>query len=376
MKAKTSFFLNSQAAYFFAVLLIVHLMFGVFLVLASKVTNKKGLSYLYFSLFFKALLSLGPALLMFDADISWNAYLTGNLKVSLFPLSYLYLKKLAEKNKNLKKGDLWHFIPVLFSIILTLIVVPGNSEAIVAQSNETLKSSMQMIWSDNMPHNILATTSRIITFGQALLYSFLVFRLFKRYLAIIKSNDSLITHTNTIWIKWVILMFLFQAFFEGFGLVGIYNYTFLLLIGFAYQLIFAFFFVIHALLQKDLSQLFNSDPKKEFDSAIIDENGNGILKQFIELELFLKPDITLGEAADKLNIPKSKLSQIIKAEGYLNFYSFINKYRIDKSIELLVQIPDNQVIESVVQQSGFNSRATFYRVFKQITGKTPSEYLN
>jgi len=351
-------------------------MFGVFLVFVSKVTNKKGLSYLYFSLFFKALLSLGPALLMFDADISWNAYLTGNLKVSLFPLSYLYLKKLAEKNKNLKKGDLWHFIPVLFSIFLTIIVVPGNSEAIVAQSNETLKSSMQMIWSDNLPHNILATTSRVITFGQALLYSFLVFRLFKRYLAIIKTNDSLITHNNIIWIKWVVFMFLFQAFFEGFGLLGIYNYTLLLLTAFVYQLVFAFFFVIHALLQKDLSKMLNNDTPNDSDADSNDADINSILKQFVELELYLIPDITLGEAAEKLNVSKSKLSQFIKSEGHLNFYSFINKYRIDKSIELLNHIPDNQVIESVVQQSGFNSRATFYRVFKQITGKTPSEYLN
>jgi AraC-like DNA-binding protein len=365
---------NSQVAYFFAVLLIIHLAFAFLLLFAGKIHQQKGLAYLYWSLFLKALLSLGPALLMFDVDISWNAYLTGNLRVSLIPLSYLYLKKLSKENKNLQKNDLWHFLPAAFSIILTLIIVPGHAHEIVGQSSETLKSTMRMIWDNSMRHNILAITSRIFSFGQALVYSLLVFQLFRKYMTVIKKHDSVISYKNALWIKWVVVMFIFQAFFEGFGLLGIYNFSIVLIIGFFYQLVFAFFFVIHALSQKDLAALFEHS-QKEDDFTMDSHESKDVIDNFKTQEIYLIPDVTLEDAARQLAIPKHKLTQIIKEAGYDNFYNFINSHRVEKSIKLLSQIPDNMVIESIIKQAGFNSRATFYRVFKQTTGSTPSEYL-
>ena len=329
---------------------------------------------MYWSLFFKAILSLGPALLMFNLDISWSAYLTGTLKVSLIPLTYLYLKKLSSKSKGLTKKDLWHFLPALFSLILTLILVPGHASEIVGQSNETLKTTMKMLWENNLHHNILAVSCRIISFVQAILYSALVYILYKKYLILIKTNDSVISHYNAIWIKWVVAIMLLQGFFEGFALLGIYNFSLMPILGFAFQIIFAFFFMIHAIIQKDLSTFFDID-EREKDFVLHNSETQKIIQQFHQKELFLKPDISLNETAQQLSISKYKFTQIIKEAGYDNFYSFMNVHRIEKSKILLSEIPENYVIESIVAQSGFKSRSTFYRVFKQITGQTPSEFM-
>ncbi len=366
--------MNSKAAYFFATLLLVNLTFAILLFLLSKLQHRKGLSYIYWSLFLKAVLSLGPALLMFSTDISWSAYLTGSVKVTLIPLTYLYFKKLSSQDKSLKKNDLWHFLPTAISIVLTLILVPGHAHEIIGHSNETLKSTMTMIWDNRIHHNILATTSRIISFGQAVLYAFLVYQLYVKYLRVIKNNTS-ISHYNAIWIKWVVIIFLLQGFFEGFALLGIYQFNFLLILAFVYQLVFAFFFVIHASLQKDLSNIFINSTN-ETSPAIPSEEKSHFMQQFSEKELFLIPDISLEEVARKLNISKYELTQIIKEKGYSNFYNFINEHRIEKSKILLKEIPEDYVIESVIEQSGFNSRSTFYRVFKQTTGKTPGDFLN
>lgn len=367
--------MNSKAAYFFATLLLVNLTFAILLFLLSKLQHRKGLSYIYWSLFLKAVLSLGPALLMFSTDISWSAYLTGSVKVTLIPLTYLYFKKLSSQDKSLKKNDLWHFLPTAISIVLTLILVPGHAHEIIGHSNETLKSTMTMIWDNRIHHNILATTSRIISFGQAVLYAFLVYQLYVKYLRVIKNNNSSISHYNAIWIKWVVIIFLLQGFFEGFALLGIYQFNFLLILAFVYQLVFAFFFVIHASLQKDLSNIFINSTN-ETSPAIPSEEKSHFMQQFSEKELFLIPDISLEEVARKLNISKYELTQIIKEKGYSNFYNFINEHRIEKSKILLKEIPEDYVIESVIEQSGFNSRSTFYRVFKQTTGKTPGDFLN
>ncbi len=367
--------MNSKAAYFFAILLVINLSLAILLFLVSKIQYRRGFAYMYWTLFLKAVLSLGPALLMFQVDISWSAYLTGSVKVSLIPLTYLYLKKLSSHNKNLQKNDLWHFLPTVLSIILTLILVPGHAHEIVGQSNETLKSTVKMMWDNSLHHNILATTSRIISFGQTILYAVLVYRLYTKYVHVIKNNDSIMSYYNGLWIKWVVVIFLFQGFFEGFALLGIYHFSFMFLLGFVYQLIFSFFYMIHATIQKDMSPLFE-DSNNDALADIHDDETNQLVNQFRRRELFLNQDISLGQTAQLLDISKNKLTQVIKERGYNNFYHFINDHRIEKSKKLLLEIPDEHVIESVIQQSGFSSRSTFYRVFKQITGLTPSAYLN
>lgn len=105
--------MNSKAAFFFATLLVIHLTFAIFLFLIKRIFHRKEVAWIAWVLLLKAILSIGPALLMFDVDISWTAYLTGTLRVTLLPLTFLYLKKLSEKHKGLTKSDLWHFCLLL-----------------------------------------------------------------------------------------------------------------------------------------------------------------------------------------------------------------------------------------------------------------------
>ena len=369
--------MNSAVAVFFFILLVLYFAFAILLFTISVIQNRKGLFYICCSFFLRAILSIGPALLMFHADISWTAYLTGPLKVSLIPLTYLYLKKLSDKNKFLKKDDWWHFIPLLINLVLTLILVPGHAGEIVGQSSETLKSSMKMIWENNPHHNTLAVTSRAISFSQAIIYPILVYRLFKKYISAIKNNSSLLERSNAVWIKWVIIIIPAEGFFEGFGLLGIYNSSFMLTLTYGFLVFYAFFFFIHALLQKDISSIFFTHKRTDENSndIIQKQESREIIEKFKENEFYLNADISLQELAKELGIAKYKLSKIIKDEGYDNFYVFINHFRIQKSKILLSEMLDNHVIESVVTESGFKSRSTFYRVFKESTGLTPKEYM-
>ncbi len=364
--------MNSKAAFFFATLLVIHLTFAIFLFLIQRIFHRKEVAYIAGALLLKAILALGPALLMFDIDISWNAYLTGTVKVTILPLTYLYLKKLSENNKGLTRSDLWHFLPAAISVVLTLIVVPGHAHEIVGQKNETLQSTVKMVWENSLHHNILAVTSRIISFCQGILYPVWIVILYKKHVRVIKENYSLISYYNALWIKWVIVMILLQAFFEGFGLLGIYNIPFMFPAVFFFQFVYAFFFIIHATIQKDLSPIFNTII--ETPPALHDQETKQIFDRFKSEKIFLKPDISLDEMARKLGISRNKLTQMIKGAGYANFYDFINYYRVEESKILLAKMPSHYVIDAIVEQAGFKSRSTFYRVFKQTTGKTPGEY--
>lgn len=90
---------------------------------------------------------------------------------------------------------------------------------------------------------------------------------------------------------------------------------------------------------------------------------------------FFEPELSLDSLAEQLSLSSHHLSQVINHGDSANFYDFINAYRIE---EVKAQLSDpstrSRSIISVAYDAGFNSKATFNRIFKSSTGLTPSQY--
>ncbi|GAB3824435.1 hypothetical protein GCM10028895_32770 [Pontibacter rugosus] len=100
------------------------------------------------------------------------------------------------------------------------------------------------------------------------------------------------------------------------------------------------------------------------------------LLHLIEQEkLYRKSDLKLNEVAARLNTNVKYTSQLIKLQTGLSFTSFINTYRIE---EIKAHIVSDQfrhlTMLAIAEESGFNSKATFNRVFKEMTGLSPKVY--
>jgi len=77
--------------------------------------------------------------------------------------------------------------------------------------------------------------------------------------------------------------------------------------------------------------------------------------------------------AEKLEISSSYLSKLFKKEsGGINMVDYINKVRIDKVKELLINT--NQPLEGIATQVGYTNSKTLIRVFKQHEGVTPGKF--
>jgi len=124
------------------------------------------------------------------------------------------------------------------------------------------------------------------------------------------------------------------------------------------------------------------DTTESFDNdAAPPKNGNRFpaLKEKLLLYMetnkpYLKSDLKISELADSLDVPYYHLSQLINSEFSVNFYDFINKYRVEEAKKLLVEDTRNYKILAIAFEVGFNSKATFNRVFKNATDLTPSEF--
>ncbi|MGZ3777069.1 MAG: ABC transporter permease, partial [Mucilaginibacter sp.] len=78
-----------------------------------------------------------------------------------------------------------------------------------------------------------------------------------------------------------------------------------------------------------------------------------------------------------LNIHPHDLSRIINIGLEKNFSDFINDFRVREVVRKM-QNPayDRITLLGIAYESGFNSKRTFNRVFKETTGKSPVEYKN
>lgn len=83
-------------------------------------------------------------------------------------------------------------------------------------------------------------------------------------------------------------------------------------------------------------------------------------------------DITLDILSDKLGISASYLSTYFKMKTGTNFIDYINNYRIELAKSLLREA--DLRIQDIALQVGYQNINSFNRMFKKISGVTPSEF--
>jgi len=83
----------------------------------------------------------------------------------------------------------------------------------------------------------------------------------------------------------------------------------------------------------------------------------------------------VADLADMLSMPAHVLSQVINERMGMNFADFVNTYRVEEAKALLSDTSsDDYTLAAIGSEAGFNSRASFNRVFKKIVGTAPSEF--
>lgn len=298
------------------------------------------------------------------------------------PLYYFYLCHLCQRKINVLKQFL-HFIPFIFAVLLTLLTISNRLGFF--QINFMAMAAFCQIW----------------------FYYFLCRVALASYREYLKKTCSSIDKINEAWVSQS--LFILLVGYSALSLVyllnhGIHHVPINQSIAFIFSLV-TFFIVYKILIRPELfskNSLASPVPVSESGNDLLTvvevdksdkENGEGkykkssltnekitqtyqLLKKHMDKEKpYIDPELNLQSLAIQLKVSVHHLSQVINHNQDNNFYDLINSYRI---VEVKKQLADlnnsDQSILSIAFNSGFNSKATFNRIFKNIVNQTPSQY--
>jgi len=101
------------------------------------------------------------------------------------------------------------------------------------------------------------------------------------------------------------------------------------------------------------------------------------IEKFMDSEKpYLDPELTIEKLSEQMRMKKLLLSQTLNKSFNKNFFNFIKDYRVRHvETELKNKSNEERTIMDIAYMSGFNSKTGFNRAFKEVTGKTPTEYI-
>ena len=97
---------------------------------------------------------------------------------------------------------------------------------------------------------------------------------------------------------------------------------------------------------------------------------------FRDQKPYLQTEYSLEQLVSDIHIPRYILSTFINREYGMGFREYLNRQRVEYLVNNLDK-PEwkNFTLEAIATECGFNSRITFSKNFKQITGQTPTDFI-
>ena len=300
---------------------------------------------------------------------------------AVFPPFFFYAMLLISKQHTIRKSWWWfmvyHFAYFIF-IILDVFVLHDYSQ----QDVSLLYHGPSPRW---RPYLFFYKGLQIYTI---VIMGWFLTRL-NRYQKLIKDYYSNVEAVRLDWLKNFSWIYIF-AYSTAFVAHLAYNFRWVSNVKVAYlittiSLILGLFWMFYnGLRQHVLANFSEADTtrgnsKKYATSSLTNESANKLYKRITVLfeaeKIFHNPELKVQDIAEKLDATNHNISQVLNEIAGKSFYDFVNDYRLQYFKEQLAD-PENKrfTILALGMESGFNSKASINRVFKQQLGVTPREY--
>ncbi|WP_222983877.1 helix-turn-helix domain-containing protein [Flagellimonas meishanensis] len=361
-------------------LLVFGLLQGLFLsiVLITGFTNKKP-KYFLISLIVIVSLNLFNYLIIISelyAKVPHLSYLSLPLLFLIGPFFLYYIRSIIDPRLRLKLSDLLHALLFLLAVVFMLpfFMLPGDIKiellrAQIHPEGQTFDLGTQIL-----------TLAQIV---QSFIYVAVSLRILSRKIA---GNVDRAQENKLRWMKKFAIGFL--AFWlvdflaalwylqKGFIDIRVYYLTmfccalainFLVILAITNNRTFKEVFLGMTRMRYKSSNLLQSDLKRHLSE---------IIAHMEDEKPYLDHELSLSKLSKDLDKPKYLISQVLNVELGKSFYEFLSEYRYEEVKSRLTN-PQyrNLTILAIAYDSGFSNKNTFNKVFKKLSGTTPTEFL-
>lgn len=293
------------------------------------------------------------------------------IPLSLYGPFYFFFIRSIVTQKKINYQDFVHFIP-FFVVLLNYgdyFLLPTDTKLELYRS----KTIHSIIYHGAFKHIDYYLT------GVLVLYSFLVYFRFHGFYR--KEQDL------RLWLKIVNLFFILFVS----GIVSYYLLTYFEVFKTEYDYYNTISMVIFICIVSYLSvvypEIINGKPISEvlplptvkYEKTGLSQSFSKELSEKLESIMeeqkpYLNHELRLDHVAELLDVSRHHASQVINEHYGLNFFDFINHFRIVEAIKMIEDPKNSLSISDIAYQCGFNNRVSFYKAFKKEKGLTPLEY--
>tara|TARA_B100000902_G_C27263495_1_gene892167 strand:+ start:422 stop:1612 length:1191 start_codon:yes stop_codon:yes gene_type:complete len=343
------------------------------------------------STLFLALFLLAHALIPINELVMWGAEFKMTAR-DLFPslyffpmvayyvdgaLLYLCFKALVFKDFSLTKIDLFHFIPLIAYITFIGLVFYSKPQEI----------RLEMINSESFVYSASYVYMEFLSKLIRVFYAFACFLLISRYSSRLQDTNSNMEKVHLSWLRALVIGFLLvmisEAILVAAKIINIYtNFSFSWFVNIGLTGYYITFALVNLLVFtavryfgafEQISEI--KVTKKARDERFFQpELALSVDNAIRGGQIYMDPDITLDKLAETLKILPRDLSSLINRHFGVNFYEFINRYRIEEAKRMLASEKYKATtITDIYLKVGFNSKSVFYTFFKKLEGMTPSQ---
>lgn len=352
----------------------VHSLFGI-LIFVSKRPGHSSFIFLTIWLSIIALF-LGAQLLPFQVV---DYFKPGIFPFLLLfgPLLYFYVSSLAIEDFKLKPKHFFHILPLLLVAIhrSTIDVVTISTSSYLTESPAYIYNKIYYV---------------LVIFSMFVYWVFSV-KLILKHRKNIPFYFSNYSKKNTLtWLIFVVFIFLllFIIDFLGSYLEVVLEMDFPIFPGLTSNLtIFSFIMIFFGINQSVIYRFEKKEPqlsrnkadkkykKSSLNESQINEINSTVYKYLQSKKPYLNAEYSLQMMAVDLNISRQNLSQVINIGQKKNFYKLVNELRVNE-VKILLSDPSFSYLSilGIAFECGFNSKTSFHRIFKELTGFTPTEY--
>jgi AraC-like DNA-binding protein len=296
--------------------------------------------------------------------------------VFLGPMLFLYVTSIVKNTKITATETIVHFIaPLLYLLTISF-------PALISLVNGIYVFEYLSRLEDLIPFIIL----------YSLVYCIISLQLLQKFQVLVKLNYSNLENKNLKWVQHLLLGIIF--IFSIDILTSIYE----LATGNSNESIAYFTIIPGVFLIGYLGYYGISQSKILLPDFLLNEGAeNGTLKVekqaknyneaemlHLKLELeriieiqkpYLIEDLTLKDLAELLQITDKKMSALLNQHLNISFYDYINNFRVKEVKKRMSNLAfEKYTLLAIALECGFNSKASFNRVFKKMTKISPSEY--